>query len=80
MSDRDTHRLLIEAAITPHRERDADGRIVPPPAWWDLPPEALDDLFVEQALAREIERSLDERGESGTVRAVMARIGDRPTG
>ena len=44
MSDRET-RALIEAAITPYRERDAEGRIVPPPAWWDLPPEALDELF-----------------------------------
>ena len=78
MSDRDTHRLLIEAATTPHRERDADGRIVPPPAWWDLPPEALDDLFVELVLAREIERALDDRGESGTVKAVMTRIENRP--
>ena len=73
MSDRDT-RTLIEAAITPYRERDAEGRIVPPPAWWDLPPEALDELFVEQALAREIERAADPAGESGTVKAVLARV------
>lgn len=74
MSDRET-RALIEAAITPYRERDHDGRIVPPSAWWDLAPEALDELFVEQAFAREIERALDPGGESGTVKAVLARIG-----
>lgn len=71
MSDRET-RALIEAAITPYRERNAEGRILPPPAWWDLPPEALDELFAEQVLARELERAV--RGESGTVSAVMARV------
>ena len=48
---------------------------MPPPAWWDLPPEALDQLFAEQALARELERAVDPEGESGTVKAVLARIG-----
>jgi len=70
----DETRALIEAAITPYRERDAEGRIVPPPAWWDLPPEALDELFEEQVLAREIERAVDVNGESGTVKTVMAKI------
>lgn len=65
---------LIEAAVTAHRERDRDGRIVPPAAWWDLSPEGLDRLFAEQAFAREIERAVDSNGESGTVKAVMARI------
>jgi hypothetical protein len=73
MNDQET-RALIEAAVTPFRERDHDGRIVPPPAWWDLPPEALDTLHVEQAFAREVERAMDPAGESGTVKAVMARI------
>ena len=66
---------LVEAALTAYRERDAEGRIVPPPAWWDLPPEALDELFVEQVLAREIERAVHPSGQSGTVRAVLSRIG-----
>ena len=73
MSDRDT-RTLIEAAVTPHRERDAEGRIVPPAAWWDLPAEALDELFAEQVLAREIERAVDPAGDTGTAKAVLARI------
>jgi hypothetical protein len=73
MSDRAT-RELIEAAVTPYRDRDPDGRVVPHPAWWDLPPDALSELFVEQALAREIERALDPEGETGTVKAVMSRI------
>lgn len=71
MSDRESS-ALIEAAITPYRERDPEGRIVPPPAWWDLPPEALDALFEEQLLARELERAV--HGETGTVQAVMARV------
>jgi hypothetical protein len=73
VSDDET-RALIEAAITPYRERDVEGRISPPAAWWDLAPEALDELFAEQVLAREIERAVDAEGESGTVKAVMARI------
>ena len=74
MSD-PANQTLVEAAVTAHRERDAEGRIVPPPAWWDLPPEALDELFVQQVLSREIERALDPTGNSGTVQAVLARIG-----
>ena len=73
MSDRETQ-ALIEAAVTPYRERDTDGRIVPSPAWWDLPPEALDELFVEQLLARDIERAVDPEGLSGTGKAVLGRI------
>jgi hypothetical protein len=70
--ERDT---LIEASLTTHRERDPEGRLVPPPAWWDLPPEALDELYELQFVAREIERAADPRGWSGTVRAVMGRVG-----
>ena len=68
------HEALLEAATTPHRERDRDGRIVPAPAWWDLSPEELDLLFVEQTVAREMERAIDSGGLSGTVRAVLERI------
>lgn len=74
MSDRETD-ILLEAATTAHRERDLEGRLVPPPAWWDLAPEALDELFRRQVLAREVERALDPEGLSGTARAVMGRIG-----
>lgn len=73
MTDRE-HEALIEAALTSWRERDPEGRPVPPPAWWDLPPEALDELFTEQLMAREVERHADPAGWSGTVRAVMARL------
>jgi hypothetical protein len=68
------HDSLIEAALTPYRERDREGRLVPPPEWWDLAPERLDVLFREQILAREVERAIDTEGLSGTARAVLRRI------
>ena len=67
---------LIEAAVTAHRDRDREGRLVPPPAWWDLPPEACDEAFRLQLFTREVERAADPRGLSGTARAVLARIGE----
>jgi hypothetical protein len=74
MSDRE-HEALIEAALTTYRDRDPEGRLAPPPAWWDLTPEALDELFRAQVLAREVERRSHPGQLSGTVRAVLARIG-----
>lgn len=73
MSDDDTQ-VLLEAAVGAHRERDRDGRIVPAPAWWDLSPRQLEELFEQQVISREIERAIDRQGESGTVKAVMRRI------
>lgn len=67
--------LLVEAAVTAHRERDREGRILPPPSWWDLPPEACEEVFRLQLLTRELEKATDPRGLSGTARAVLARIG-----
>jgi len=75
MSEQDD--VLLESALTAHRERDAEGRLVPPASWWDLAPEALDALYREQLLAREIERHVDPAGRSGTVRAVMSAIDRR---
>jgi len=69
-----TQELLIEAMLSPHRERDSDGRLKPPPEWWDLPAEALDEVYRRTFEARAVEREIDPRGRSSTVRAVMARI------
>ena len=66
--------LLIEATAGAWRDRNADRRLVPPPAWWDLPPEARETAFELQRRTRELERALDANGFSGTVRAVMARL------
>jgi hypothetical protein len=63
-----------EAVVSPWRQRDRGGRLIPPPEWWDLPPEALDALYRRQLQARALERALDPQGRSGTVRAVMARV------
>ncbi len=70
-----TRAALAEAVLSPHRQRDREGRLVPPPEWWDLPPEALDELFREGMRARLMEKALDPQRRSGTVRAVMARLG-----
>ena len=66
--------LLIEAAVTPFRARDASGRILPSPAFMDLPAAARDELAAQQAASRVVERALHPFGWSGTVQAVMARI------
>ena len=65
---------LLEAATSVHRERRLDQRILPAPAWWDLPAESRVELFRRQMTARTLERALDLRGWSGTVHAVLARI------
>lgn len=67
--------VLIEATVTAHRERDREGRLAPPPAWWDLAPEDCEEAYRVQVLAREMERAMDDEGRSATVRAVLGRIG-----
>lgn len=73
MNERERN-ALREAALTTYRRRDAEGRLLPPAAWWDLPPEALEELYAEQFAARDVERALHPQGWSGTVAAVMRRI------
>lgn len=66
---------LIEAGVSAHRERDREGRLVPPPEWWDLAPEDVEELFRRQIVSREVERAMDPEGRSATVKAVLARLG-----
>jgi hypothetical protein len=66
--------VLVESTANAWRERDASGRAVPPPAWWDLPPDARELAFEAQTATRELERANDPEGFSGTVRAVMERL------
>jgi hypothetical protein len=66
--------LLVESAANSWRERDASGRIVPPPAWWDLAPDERMRAFDAQVATRELERAVDPDELSGTVRAVLARL------
>ena len=66
--------LLLEAATTAFRERDASGRIQPSAAWWDLAPADRDALHARQLEARALERALDPDGLSSTIRAVLPRL------
>ena len=66
--------LLIESVASARRDRDASGRAVPTPAWWDLSPEARELAFDAQAATRELECAADPLGFSGTVRAVLQRL------
>jgi hypothetical protein len=67
------HDALLEAAATAYREQDREGRLMAPPAWWDMAPEQRDELFRLQLATRALERAV--AGSTGTVRAVMRRIG-----
>ena len=71
-SDDRSREMLIEAAVTAWRERDEEGRIVPPPAWWDLGPEAREEVYRRQLVTRVMERAIGDT--SGTIRAVLARL------
>ncbi len=65
---------LIEEACSAFRERNAFGRIVPAPAWFDLPPQDRETLYQYQLESRHIERSLNSNGLSSTVLAVLSRL------
>jgi hypothetical protein len=54
---------LIEAGLSAYRARDLEGRPVPPPTWWDMAPEALDELYRRQLVQRALERLM--KGMSG---------------
>jgi hypothetical protein len=66
--------FLIEAAVSAFRERNSWGRILPAPAWMDLPPADREALFERQLVSRLIERAIHPSGRSSTIRAVLARL------
>jgi len=66
--------LLIEQAVSAFRERNAWGRILPSPAWWDLSEGEREALFTCQLESRIVERAVDPDGLSSTVRAVLERL------
>ncbi len=74
MSPNDRLDTLVEATLLAHRRLDADGLPLAPSDWWDLAPEDCERAYWLRHRARAIERTLDERGLSSTVKAVMARI------
>lgn len=59
--DRD---VLIESCVSAYRPLGADGNPQLPAAWWDLAPEALDEVFRRQLEARELERRFDALGRA----------------
>lgn len=74
----DDRETLIEQVVNPFRERDADGRVQASPAWRDLDPADRLAAHDETARARRLEAALDPEGWSGTLRAVLGRIGAAP--
>ena len=75
MNDQQRERdVLIEAATTAHRDRDATGRILPSAAWHDLGPEEREKLFRNQLVSRRLERAADPDGLTTTARAVLERV------
>ena len=65
---------LIEQVCSAHRERDVHGRVQWSPAWHDLDDAGRQRAFERTVASRAIEAALDERGQSTTVAAVLARI------
>ena len=70
--------LLIEEAVSAFRERNSWGRILPSPAWMDLPPADREALFERQLASRILERAIHPSGRSSTVRAVLAQLEQAP--
>jgi hypothetical protein len=66
--------ILIEEAVSAYRERTTSGKILPSPAWWDLPAESREILFQRQLQSRILERTIAPDGLSTTVRSVLRRI------
>lgn len=70
--------ILIERAVSAHRELSATGRVLSSPAWWDLTPEQRASLFDEQMVSRFIEAAIDSRGLTMTAKAVLNRTALMP--
>lgn len=69
--------LLMERAVSAHRERTIDGEVQSHPAWHDLDAAGRRAVFDETMKQRAAERALDPLGQSATIRAVLTRLGSR---
>lgn len=67
--------ILIEAAVSAYRERDALGGIRPSTEWWDLNPGERNEVFERALESRVLEGATSPDGLSTTARAVLSRIG-----
>lgn len=70
LSDRERE-LLIEEALSAHRQQDPRGGPRPSPAFFDLDDEGRLSVFEQSLAQRKMEAALDPAGESTTVRAVL---------
>ncbi len=75
MSGSREREVLIEQAAGVWRARRADGSVVPLPAWQDLDAAGRAEAYEVARRSRWLEAALDERGLSGTAKAVLERIG-----
>lgn len=66
--------ILLERAVSAHRERRFDGAITSHPAWHDLDAAGRRAVFEETFKQRMTEQALDGEGHSTTVRALLTRI------
>ena len=73
-SDREERELLVAAASSAHRGRDANGSIVVDSAWLDLDAAGRREAFELATTLRALEASLDPDGLSATGRAILAKI------
>jgi len=67
--------LLIEEALSAHRQRDPRGAFRPSPAFFDLDDDGRLSVFDETLAQRKLEAALDSAGQSTTVHAVLRLIG-----
>ena len=66
--------LLLEAVLSAHRARGAEGALRPASEYFDLSPELRTEAFDAAVVLRNLEAALDPEGLSSTARAVLARI------
>jgi hypothetical protein len=66
--------LLIERALSSHRERNPLGEVRPSPAFHDLNDEGRALLFERALRSRALEAAIDVERFSPTVRAVLGRL------
>lgn len=68
---------LISHALSSYRARDAEGHILPDPAWMDLDGDGREAAFDAALALRKAEAAIDPQHLSSTARAVLARITQR---
>jgi hypothetical protein len=73
-TDAQEREALVAAATSAFRARDAQGHILPDPAWLDLDEAGRREAFAQTAAQRALEAAVDPDGLSTTARAVLARL------